>query len=108
MAKPEKFVFVCTNQRPPGHPRSSCTERGGRDILMRFAEQLEEKGLFGKVSLVNAGCLGPCLDGPVVAVFPDNIWYKKLTSADVDEIVSKHLVGGEVVTSLEFTDDQWG
>jgi len=107
MAKPERFVLVCVNQRPEGHFRGSCAQKGGRDILMKFAETLEAEGLLGQVSLVQTGCLGPCMEGPVVAVFPDNHWYGNLRPGDVETIVAEHLKGGEPVARLSIKDEDW-
>jgi len=95
--KPEKFVFVCVNQRPDGHPKGSCANNGGRAVLMKFAEVLDSERLIGKVSLVQTGCLGPCYEGPVVAVFPDERWYGMVGPGDVEEIVKEHLLGGRPV-----------
>lgn len=108
MAKPDKFVMVCVNQRPEGHPRGSCANSGGRDIINRFAENMDEKALFGRISLVQTGCLGPCMDGPMVAVMPDNVWYCNVTSDGVDKIVDEHLIGGNPVKDLIFDDRDWG
>lgn len=108
MAKPERFVFVCTNQRPQGHPRGSCTLRGSSEVIERFGELLEEKGIEEKVSLIRTGCLGPCFDGPIVAVFPDNCWYKEVTPKDVDEIVEEHLINGRPLERIRFKDEEWG
>lgn len=108
MAKAEKFVFVCANQRPPGHPRGSCGAKGSQDVLFKLSELFEIKGLFGKVALTQTGCMGPCGDGPVVAVFPENVWYKNVTLEDVEEIVDAHLVGGTPVERLQMADADWG
>ena len=35
-----------------------------------------------------------------MVVYPDGVWYGRVTLADVDEIVEKHLVGGEPVDRL--------
>ena len=108
MAAPEKFVFVCTNQRPEGHPRGSCSGRGGQEVIQQFGETMDIVGLFGKVGLTQTGCMGPCMDGPIVVVYPDNIWYKKVTPQDVDEIVKEHLVKGNPVERLRLRDEEWG
>ena len=108
MPAPEKFVFVCTNQRPEGHPRGSCASRGGREVIMKFSELMDSQGLFGKVALTQSGCMGPCMDGSVVAVFPDNVWYKRVTPEDVGEIVKEHLMNGNPVERLALTEEDWG
>jgi (2Fe-2S) ferredoxin len=108
MPKPEKLIFVCSNQRPPGHPRGSCNERGAREILMKFSELLDAKGLWGKVLLSTTSCLGPCYEGPVVSILPDNIWYGNLQSRDVENIVEDHIINGKPLEKLQIPDDAWG
>ena len=108
MAKPEKFVYVCVNQRPEGHPKGSCSQKGGGAVIMKFAEVLESEGLFGRISLIQSGCMGPCFEGPVVSVFPDNFWYRDVSPKDVPEIVKEHLVGGRPVGRLALKDEDWG
>ena len=36
--KPEKYVFVCTNERPSGHPRGSCVQNGSIQVLQTFRD----------------------------------------------------------------------
>ncbi len=107
MAKPEKFVYVCVNQRPEGHPRGSCSMHGAREVITKFSESIEGQGLSGRVSLIQSGCMGPCNEGPVVAVFPDNVWYRGVAVGDVGEIVSEHLEGDKPVTRLLLDDRDW-
>ena len=108
MAKPEKVVMVCVNRRPPGHPKGSCSDRGGTEVFVRFSEVMDERGLFGKFSLIQTGCLGPCTRGPVVAIMPDNVWYGEVSTEDVDKIVEKHLINGEVLEEKLLKDEEWG
>ncbi|MFI5290815.1 MAG: (2Fe-2S) ferredoxin domain-containing protein, partial [Polyangia bacterium] len=55
-----------------------------------------------EVAVTEAGCLGPCFDGPTVVVYPEGVWYANVTIADVDEIVREHLVGGRPVERLRY------
>jgi (2Fe-2S) ferredoxin len=100
MAKREQYVFLCNNQRPPGHPRGCCRDRNSIPIWERFAELLEKKGLDEKVRIVGTTCLGPCEAGAVVAIYPDDVWYGRLNVEDVEEIVESHLLGGKPVERL--------
>ena len=107
MPKPERFVFVCVNERPPGHPKGSCTLRGSQEVVAKFDEVLESKDLYGRIGLVRTRCLGPCFEGPIVDVFPDNVWYKEVTPRDVEEIVDEHLINNRPVERIRLKDEEW-
>ena len=104
--KPERFVFVCTNERPDGHPKGSCIGRGSAEILGQFRDLQGEKGLV-TFKVVATGCLEPCLAGPTVVVYPDNIWYGGVTLDDVESIIDQHLVGNKPVEFLMIDDEDF-
>jgi (2Fe-2S) ferredoxin len=104
--KPEKYVFVCTNERPPGHPRGSCMTNGSAEVLATFRDLQGEKGHF-HYKVVATGCLEPCLAGPTVYVAPDDVWYGGVTVEDVERIIDEHLVGGAPVEFLRLTDEDF-
>ena len=107
MPKPERVVYVCGNKRPEGHPRGSCAPKGSGEVLMKFAELMDSQGLLGKVTLAQTSCVGPCFEGPIVSIQPDNTWYKQVSGGDVEAIVKEHLIGNEPVDRLLFKDDDW-
>jgi (2Fe-2S) ferredoxin len=39
-----------------------------------------------------------------VVVYPDNVWYGKVTEADVRDIVEQHIIGGAPVQRLLMLD----
>lgn len=92
-------VFACFQQRPPGHPRGSCAAAGGPPLWERLQSKIEAKGLQD-VAMTATGCLGFCRAGPLLVVYPEGIWYRPQTEADIDEIVQSHLVGGAPVERL--------
>jgi len=106
MAQPEKYVFVCLNQRPAGHPKGSCLDRGADEVFNAMRDELGRR-LMTNVKVVASGCLEGCLAGPTVLVVPDNVWYGGLTEADVPAIFDQHLVGGEPVEMLRLTPDDF-
>src|SRR5262245_7585817 len=99
MAQVARYVFVCLNQRPAGHPKGSCMDRGAADVFNAFREEQGDR-LLTDVKVVASGCVEGCLAGPTVLVVPDNVWYGGVTEADVPQIVEQHLVGGEPVEML--------
>ena len=52
-----------------------------------------------------AGCLGRCDDGPVLVVYPDNVWYTYVDKEDIDDIIDNHLLHGRIVERLRLPED---
>jgi NADP-reducing hydrogenase subunit HndC len=75
-------------------------------IKERFHEVLQEKGLTNEINIIETGCMGPCDYGPVMVIYPEGIFYKKVTPADVDEIVSEHFIKGRPVSRLMLQDEE--
>lgn len=96
----QRHVFVCTNERAADHPRGSCKARGGVEVRDRLKAELTKRGLSKTIRANNAGCLDQCEMGVTVVVYPEQVWYGHVTVDDIQEIVEKHLIGGEVVTRL--------
>jgi (2Fe-2S) ferredoxin len=93
-----RHVLVCTG--------GFCSpDRRGRALYARLAELLEREGLlFGptRVKRSETPCLGVCSSGPIVAVYPDGIWYAGVTPALLERIVIEHLRDGKVVGEAVF------
>lgn len=101
MAPPfERHVFICTNRRPDDHPKGSCAAKGSEDIKALFKEELEKRGLKGRVRANAAGCLDTCSYGVSVVVYPDGTWYGGVKKEDVVEIIEQHIIGGKPVERL--------
>jgi (2Fe-2S) ferredoxin len=106
--RPEKHVFVCLNERPPGHPKGCCSARGGPLLLDEFNRLIQERQAFGRILVTRSGCLKPCELGANVLVYPDGIMYVGVTVADVAEIFDQHLLGGRPVERLQAPPEVWG
>jgi len=97
-------VFVCTNERPADHPKGSCKLAGGAEVRDRLKAELAARGLSKVVRANAAGCLDQCEHGVTIVVYPEQVWYGRVTVDDVIEIVDKHLIGGEIVERLALPD----
>ena len=100
MQKPKYHIFVCTSSRPNGQQKGFCHSKTSVDVMTRFMEEIEERDIGGEVFLSNTGCFGICEKGPVVVVYPDNVWYGPVTAGDVPEILDSHIGGGTPVGRL--------
>jgi (2Fe-2S) ferredoxin len=100
MQKPHHHIFVCSSSRPNGQQKGFCHAKDGIAIMMRFMEGIGEREIGDTVFLSNTGCFGICEKGPVVVVYPENIWYGSVTPDDVAEILDSHIEGGTVVERL--------
>lgn len=92
-------LFACTNRRPEGHRRGSCAAKGAEALRDYMKARAKELGL-GDVRINSAGCLDRCELGPVVVVYPEGVWYTVHSSADVDDILTTHLIDGGRVERL--------
>ena len=93
-------VFICCNQRTNGDV--SCNDHGASEILDYAKERVAALKLNqpGMVRINKAGCLGRCLEGPVMVVYPEAVWYQFVDKGDVEEIITSHLVKGVPVDRL--------
>lgn len=93
-------VFFCTNLRTDG---SACCQQFGAQEMRDYTKQrVKALGLAGKggVRINNAGCLDRCAEGPVIVVYPEEVWYTYVDQEDLDEIIEEHLRHGRVVDRL--------
>jgi (2Fe-2S) ferredoxin len=96
----KKHIFVCINERPPDDPRGSCSAKNSKQIHEHFSSEVKRRGLKDSVRANKAGCLDHCANGPSVVIYPEGVWYTVPTPSDVDEIMDRHIIGGEVVQRL--------
>ncbi|MSQ58122.1 MAG: (2Fe-2S) ferredoxin domain-containing protein [Betaproteobacteria bacterium] len=97
----ERHIFFCCNQRDDP-ARACCNNHGAQEIRDYAKSRVKALGLSGKgkVRVNQAGCLDRCEEGPVIVVYPEEIWYTYVDRGDIDEIVDEHLVHGRVVGRL--------
>ena len=100
MSRFRRHFFVCVNDRP-AFAKPSCAHKNSHEILQQLSEAIMARGLFD-VAVTATGCLGPCESGPTMVVYPEGVWYGQVTLEDVQEIVEKHMMGGDPVTRLSY------
>ena len=95
-------VFVCAQTKPEGV--ASCSASGSKRVLDALNREVQSQELENEIQVTTCGCLGLCDEGPIVIVYPGEVWYRRVTPEDVPEIVSSHFAAGKVVARLEWTD----
>jgi (2Fe-2S) ferredoxin len=95
----QRYLFVCTNRRPDGHPKGSCAEKGSEELVPRLKEALARRGVAGNVRACASSCLDLCEVGATVLQEPEHVAYGRVTLQDVDAIADA-AARGEVATCL--------
>jgi sirohydrochlorin cobaltochelatase len=88
---PEKHVAVCTNQ--------TCAADGAPAVLERLRQAVRDSDQ-ADARITRSSCLGRCGEGPMVAVYPDGVWYGDTDEDAADRIVSSHLDRDRIVSDL--------
>lgn len=75
---PEAHLAVCTNQ--------TCAADGSPAVMETLRQAARDAD--ADVHVTRSSCLNQCGDGPIVAQYPDGVWYGNCEEADADRIVS--------------------
>ena len=98
---PEKpAIAICSG--------AGCHGLGNGGVIRAFEEEIEKHGLAGTVDIRATGCHGMCEQGPNVVIYPEEIYYVKVTPEDVPEIVKQSVQGKKVVDRLVYADSVSG
>ena len=81
---------------------TGCTSSGSTKIREKLEAELAAKGIANEIKIVTTGCFGLCALGPIMIVYPEGTFYSMITPDDIPEIVSEHLISGNVVARLQF------
>ena len=75
---------------------TGCLSSKSNLIRDEFNAQLKRLGLDNEVQVIMTGCFGLCEKGPVVIVYPDEVFYSKVAISDVQAICEEHLLKGRI------------
>lgn len=95
MGQYKKHVFVCTSGK-------TCKAADSQDVFDFLKRACRDAGLGGEVRVNHAGCTGQCGHGPMVVVYPEDVWYAGITVKRAKRIFAEHLVDGEPVEKYRY------
>ncbi len=96
MEKPATHILVCASFRASGAPQGVCHKKGSAGLLPYLEQEISDRGLDG-VSVTATGCLKACDRGPVMVVYPGNVWYGGIDSEGAVDAVLDAIESGGVV-----------
>jgi len=65
MADVRTHFLICTG--------GGCIASGALELSEAVRAELKARDLAGEVEVIETGCLGPCVQGPVALVYPDGV-----------------------------------
>lgn len=84
---------------------TGCTSSNSLEIVSELENEIKKSGIQDKVSVRLTGCFGFCAQGPIVKVYPDNVFYVKVEPSDAEKIVQSHLIRNTVVEELLYEEE---
>ena len=96
MGQYDTHVFVCTSG-------DDCPKGGDVEQFVKYLRgELVKAGRQQDVRINKAGCFSQCGHGPMIVVYPENVWYAGVQQSDLPEIVQSHILGGRPVERLVY------
>ncbi|MHC4309018.1 MAG: FAD-dependent oxidoreductase [Planctomycetota bacterium] len=86
------MICTCTN----------CISNGAFKVKNALEAEIAKKELENDVRVVQTGASGLCVNGPILMVQPDGIFYQFLTEKDIANLVEEHFLKGRPVKSLMY------
>ncbi len=83
---------------------TGCSSSDSLEIIENLKDEIEKAGLSNQVEVQLTGCFGFCAKGPIVKVYPDNVFYVQVKPEDAHEIIQSHIINNEVVERLLFEE----
>ena len=82
---------------------TGCVANGSLKVKDALETELIKRNLQNEVKIVLTGCNGFCAKGPVMVVYPEDIFYQLVKPEDVPFLVEEHFVKGRPVEKFLYT-----
>lgn len=94
----QHHLFLCADQTEP----ICCQKEAGLAAWQYLKRRIKELDLETQVFRTKANCLRVCEQGPILAIYPDRVWYHSATAPVLERILQEHVIGGNVVQEFAF------
>lgn len=95
MGQYKYHVFVCTTGK-------TCPKQGSDKVRDILKDGVKALGLKQVCRVNQAGCMGQCGHGPMVVVYPDDVWYAGVDAKGARRILEEHIVQGKPVEEYRY------
>ncbi len=85
---------------------TGCVATGCMAVRGALKEEIKKRGLEEEVRVILTGCNGYCAVGPIMTVYPDQIFYQLLTVEEIPKLVEEHFVKGRPYQKLLFVEPE--
>ncbi len=87
---------------------TGCHAYGCEDVAEAFKNEIKRQGLSKQVELKVTGCHGFCEHGSLAVVYPEKIFYQRVTPNDAPEIISETVLKGNIIDRLLYVEPTSG
>jgi (2Fe-2S) ferredoxin/nitrite reductase/ring-hydroxylating ferredoxin subunit len=95
MGQYDRHVFVCTSGE-------TCPTQGETENFVKILRAGAQKAGRRDIRINKSGCFSQCGHGPMIVVYPENVWYAGVQASDLEEILTSHIIGGQPVERLRY------
>lgn len=92
----KRHIFLCATPTKA----KCCNPVHGAESWEFLKRRLAQLGAEPGILRTKADCLRVCTQGPIAVVYPDGVWYHSCTPAVLEQIITRHLLGGEPVSEF--------
>ena len=96
----KKVIMVCGG--------TGCHSAESKQLLDNLNEEIKKAGLQDSMVAQQTGCFGFCAQGPIMMVYPDDVFYVKVKPSDAKRVVEEHLINHKPVEDLLFHEPTLG
>jgi NADH:ubiquinone oxidoreductase subunit F (NADH-binding)/(2Fe-2S) ferredoxin/NAD-dependent dihydropyrimidine dehydrogenase PreA subunit len=83
---------------------TGCTSSDSMELVRQLRKNIKKHGVSDEVEVVVTGCFGFCEKGPILKVYPDNVFYVTVKPEDAETIIKEHVIKGRKVKHLLYVE----